>query len=49
MTTKRLYGLMLLSIHLYERLVNYDAVVQRFTEQPRRKLLIDPVFDEAEV
>lgn len=48
MTTERLSGLALMNIH-YEKPVNYDAVVQLFAEKnPRRMLLVDPVFDETQ-
>ena len=33
----------------YEKPVDYDAVVQRFAEQqPRRMLLVDPIFEETQ-
>ena len=48
MTTERLSGLALMSIH-YEKPVDYDAVVQRFAEQqPRRMLPVDPIFEETQ-
>ena len=48
MTTERLSGLALMSTH-YEKPVGYDAVVQRFAEQqPRRMLLVDPIFEETQ-
>ncbi|KAL9977259.1 hypothetical protein ACROYT_G014643 [Oculina patagonica] len=47
MTTVRLSGLALMSIH-YEKPVDYDAIVQKFAEQqPRRMLLVDPIFEES--
>ena len=47
MTTERLSGLAQMSI--YEKPVDYDAVVQRFAEQqPRRMLLVDPMFEETQ-
>ena len=48
MTTERLSGLAMMNIH-YEKPVDYDAVAQLFAERyPRRMLLVDPVFDEAQ-
>ena len=33
-----------MSVH-YEKPVNYDAIVQKFSEQqPRRMLLVDPIL-----
>ena len=47
MTTERLSGLALMSIH-YEKPFDYDAIVQKFAEQqPRRMLLVDPIFEES--
>lgn len=47
MTTERLSGLALMSIH-YEKPVDYDAIVQKFAEQqPRRILLVGPIFEES--
>ena len=47
MTTERLSGPALMSIH-YEKPFNYDAIVQKFAEQqPRRMLLVDPIFEES--
>ena len=47
MTTERLSGLALMSIH-YEKPFDYDAIVQKFVEQqPRRMLLVDPIFEES--
>ena len=47
MTTERLSGLALMSIH-YEKPFDYDAIVQKFAEQqPRRILLVDPIFEES--
>jgi len=44
MTTSRLSGLALMSIH-FEKPVDYDAVDQRVAEQlPRKMLLDDPIF-----
>ena len=46
MTTERLSGLALMSVH-YEKPFDYDAVVQKFAEQqPRGMLLADPIFEE---
>ena len=47
MTTERLSGLALMSIH-YEKPVDYDAVAQRFAEQTRRMLLLDPIFEQTQ-
>ena len=48
MTTERLSGLAMMNIH-YEKPVDYDAVAQLFAVRyPRRMLLVDPVFDEAQ-
>ena len=47
MTTERLSGLALMSVH-YEKPFDYDAVVQKFAEQqPRGMLLADPIFEES--
>ncbi len=47
MTTERLSGLTLMSIH-YEKPVNYDAIVRKLAkQQPRRMLLVDPIFEES--
>ena len=47
MTTERLSGLALMSVH-YKKPVNYDAIVQKFAEQqPRRMLHVDPIFKES--
>ena len=47
MTTERLSRLALISIQ-YEKPVDYDAIVQKFAEQqPRRMLLVDPIFEES--
>ena len=47
MTTERLSGPALMSIH-YEKAVDHDAVVQKFAEQqPRRMLFVDPIFEES--
>ena len=48
MTTEELSVLALMNIH-YEKLVDYDAVVQLFAERyPRRMLLVDFVFDKTQ-
>jgi len=48
MTTERLSGLALINIH-YDKPVNYDAMVQLFSERyPRRMIRVDPVFDETQ-
>ena len=48
MTTERLSGLALVSIH-HDKPVNYDAIIQNFTkQQPRKMLLVDPVFDDTQ-
>ena len=47
MTTERLSGLALMNIH-HEKPFDYDAIVQKFAEQqPRRMLLVDPIFEES--
>ena len=47
MTTERLSGLALMSIH-YEKPFDYDAIVQKFAvQQPPRMLLVDPIFEES--
>ncbi|CAH3158613.1 unnamed protein product [Pocillopora meandrina] len=47
MTTERLSSLAFMSIH-YEKPFDYDAIVQKFAEQqPRRMLLVDPIFEES--
>ena len=46
MSTDRLSGLALMKIH-HQMSVDFDAVVQAFTEQhPRRMMLSDPVFEK---
>ena len=47
MTAERLSGLAMMNIH-YEKPIDYDAVVQLFSERYRRMLLIDPVFNETQ-
>ena len=50
MTTERLSGPALMSIH-YEKPFDYESseyIVQKFAEQqPRRMLLVDPIFEES--
>ncbi|XP_068741755.1 52 kDa repressor of the inhibitor of the protein kinase-like [Montipora capricornis] len=47
MTTESLSGLALMNIH-HKKPVDYDTVVQKFSEQqPRRMLLADPIFEES--
>ena len=48
MTTERLSGFTLMNIH-YEKPVNDNAVVQLLAERhPRRMLLVNPAFDQAQ-
>ena len=46
MTTERLSGLALMNIH-HSKPMDYDTIVQKFSEQqPRRMLLVNPIFEE---
>ena len=47
MTTERLLGLAMMNI-LYEKPIDYDAVVQFFAERYQRMLLVDPMFHETQ-
>ena len=47
MTTERLLGLAMMN-SLYEKPIDYDALVQFFAERYQRMLLVDPMFDETQ-